>query len=116
MTITNQLTDHAVLNEVGERLARQRLERNLTQHELAHEAGVSARTISLIENGRSITLGSLIRILRALETLDSLNQMLPPTGPSPIEQLERGGKLRERASRPRSTQPPTPDDVDRDSS
>lgn len=103
MTITNRMTDDAVLHELGKRLARQRLERNLTQQELAHEAGVSSRTISLIETGRSVTLGSLVRILRALETLDALNQMLPPRGPSPIEELARAGKPRERASRPRKS-------------
>jgi transcriptional regulator with XRE-family HTH domain len=101
MQIANLASGATVLRELGERLARQRLERNLTQRDLAHEAGVSARTISLIETGRSITLGSLVRILRALGILDSLNQMLPASGPSPIEELERGGKRRERASRPR---------------
>ena len=48
-------------------------------------------------------MGSLIRILRALGILDALNQMLPESGPSPIEALESGGKLRERASRRRSS-------------
>ena len=101
MMITNMTTDAAVLEEMGNRLARQRLERNLTQRDVAHEAGVSTRTVSLIENGRSVTLGSLVRILRALEILDAMDQVLPPRGPSPIEELERSGKLRERASRPR---------------
>lgn len=101
--ITNGMTDDAVLHELGNRLARLRLERNLTQQALAYEAGVSSRTISLIETGRSATLGSLVRILRALESLDALNQMLPPRGPSPIEELERAGKPRQRASQPRKS-------------
>ena len=109
MAITNSMTDAAVLEELGKRLARQRLERNLIQRDLAHEAGVSSRTISLIETGRSITLGSLVRILRALGILDALNQALPPRGPSPIEELERAGKLRERASRPRKPKGAEPD-------
>jgi len=101
MMITNRTTDEAVIRELGKRLARHRLERNLTQADLAHEAGVNSRTISLIESGRSTTLGSLVRVLRALDILDALDQMLPASGPSPIEELERAGKVRERASRPR---------------
>ena len=109
MMITNRMTDDAVLHELGRRLARLRLERNLTQHDLAYEAGVSSRTVSLVETGRSATLGSLVRILRALDSLDALNQMLPPRGPSPIEELERAGKPRQRASRPRKSEDPGSD-------
>ena len=114
MMITNRTTDDAVLHELGSRLARQRLERNRTQVDLAHEAGVSSRTISLIESGRSATLVSLVRVLRALARLEALNQMLPSPGPSPIEELERAGKPRERASRPRRSNPGRPDRPERE--
>ena len=45
MKITKQATDEAVLSELGGRLAQVRLERNLTQAQLAEQAGVSKRTV-----------------------------------------------------------------------
>ena len=49
MQITNQLTDNAVLAELGRRLARTRLQRNMPQEALAKEAGVSVPTVQRIE-------------------------------------------------------------------
>ena len=45
MRIDSQLTDDAVLAELGKRLARTRLARNLTQGELAAEAGVERKVV-----------------------------------------------------------------------
>jgi transcriptional regulator with XRE-family HTH domain len=93
------MTDPAVLAEIGQRLAQHRLERNLTQAELAKEAGVSKRTLIRLEGGESTQLTNLIRILRALDLLDNLDALIPPPVPSPIEQLRSEGKRRKRASR-----------------
>jgi len=93
------MTDPAVLAEIGQRLARHRLERNLTQAELAKEAGVSKRTLIRLEGGESTQLTNLIRILRALDLLANLDAFIPPPVPSPIEQLRAEGKRRKRASR-----------------
>ena len=41
MRIDSQLTDSAILNELGTRLSRRRLDRNLSQVQLANEAGVA---------------------------------------------------------------------------
>ena len=93
------MTDPAVLAEIGRRLARHRLERNLTQAELAKEAGVSKRTLVRLEGGESVQLTNLIRILRVLDLLENLEAFIPPPAPSPIEQLRTEGKRRKRASR-----------------
>jgi len=98
------MTDPAVLAEIGNRLARYRLERNLTQAELAREAGVSKRTLLRLEGGESTQLTNLIKIIRALDLLDNLDAFIPPPTPSPIEQLKTQGKQRKRAA-PRSKQP-----------
>lgn len=101
------MTDPAVLAEIGQRLAQHRLERNLTQAELAKEAGVSNRTLIRLEGGESTQLTNLIRILRALDLLANLDVFIPPTVPSPIEQLRSEGKRRKRASR--KSDAPDPD-------
>jgi len=65
MQITNGLTDDAALAELGFRLARARLARNLTQQQLADQAGVSVDTVRRLERRQSITLTALLRLLRA---------------------------------------------------
>ncbi len=98
MKITDLSTDAAVLAELGERLSRTRLERNLTQRELAAQAGVERKAIQRLESGESVTLLSLIRILRALGLLEVLGGLLPEPTPSPIELLSLQGRRRRRAS------------------
>lgn len=101
MNKINHMTDPAVLAELGQRLAQHRLSQNLTQAQLAEEAGVSKRTLVRLEAGESTQLTNLIRIVRALGLLGNLDAFVPPPVPSPIEQLKREGKKRKRAS-PRS--------------
>jgi transcriptional regulator with XRE-family HTH domain len=98
MKISSQNTDNAILKELGARLTRSRLNRNLTQAQLANEAGVSKRTVERIEAGHSTQLSNLIRVSRALGLLVNFNLLIPEPIPSPIEQLKLRGKVRERAS------------------
>jgi transcriptional regulator with XRE-family HTH domain len=90
--------DDAVLGELGRRLGRRRLNRQLTQAKLAEQAGVSKRTVERIEAGSPAQTLSLIRILRVLDLLKSLDQLIPETGPSPMDLLKLKGKVRKRAS------------------
>jgi putative transcriptional regulator len=92
------LSDPAALAALGERLAHQRLQRNLTQEQLAREAGISKRTLIRLEQGESSQLTNLIRLLRALGLLDRLDAFIPPPVPSPLEQLKQRTKVRRRAS------------------
>jgi|SRR5580700_4063585 transcriptional regulator with XRE-family HTH domain len=107
MKIQKYLTDEVVLSELGSRLQRTRLERNLTQRELAAEAGVERKVLQRIEAGESVTLAGFIRVLRALGLLDALDQLVPEPTPSPIELMQLHGKRRRRASGARLKSPPT---------
>ncbi len=98
MRIASYLTDEAVLSELGARLERHRLERNLTQRELAAWAGVERKAVQRIEAGEAVKLTSFLRVLRALGLLDALDQLVPEPLPSPIELLKLRGKERRRAS------------------
>lgn len=53
-----------------------RIEKNLSQIELAELAQVGIATIKRIELGESITLLTLIAVLRGLNELDQINNLL----------------------------------------
>ncbi len=98
MVISIEDTDGRILAELGERIARHRLNRNLTQDQLAREAGVSKRTVVRLENGQSSQLTNLIRVLRALNLSGSINAVVPAPLTSPIEALKAKTRERRRAS------------------
>lgn len=98
MAIPNELTDRKVLADLGDRLARHRLDRNLTQDQLAREAGVSKRTVIRLEKGESSQLPNLVRVLRALGLLGNLDALVPAPLTSPLAQLKSRAKERRRAS------------------
>lgn len=85
-----------VLKELGTRVRHQRVTQGLKQRELAAKAAVSADALSALENGRSVTVESLARVLQALGFQESLVNMLPAPVPSPIELQKLSGKERQR--------------------
>jgi len=97
-TLSDLNADEAILADIGQRLARRRIDLELTQADLAEQAGVGKRTVERIEAGGSSQLSSLIRVLRVLELLAGLDLLVPKAGPRPMDQLRRKGKPRRRAS------------------
>ena len=106
MKISNLMADDAILAEIGQRIARRRLDLQLTQAAVAEQAGVAKRTLERLEAGHSMQMSNLIRILRVLESLPGLDRMLPETGPRPMDLLKHKGKPRQRASGGRSPDQP----------
>jgi transcriptional regulator with XRE-family HTH domain len=83
---------------LAERLARHRLNRNMTQAELARAAGISRRTLARLESGGTTQLENFLRVLIALGLGDGLGRLVPDVPASPIQQLERSGSTRRRAT------------------
>ena len=99
MKISAQLTDEAVLQQLGGRLAELRIEHNLTQAALAEQAGVSKRTIERLESGEVATqLSGFLRVCRALGLLERFETLLPESVPGPMAQLKQSGRKRQRAT------------------
>jgi transcriptional regulator with XRE-family HTH domain len=96
-------SERAILEELGRRLRDARLERNLSQAELAQNAGIGRVTLQRMEAGESPSLINLIRVLRTLDLLDGLDRLLPEAGPSPIDEVKRRGQRRQRAGSGRAT-------------
>jgi transcriptional regulator with XRE-family HTH domain len=104
MKITKQATDETVLAELGGRLTGIRLERNLTQAQLAKEAGVSKRTVQRLETGAVATqLSGFIRVCRVLDVIERFDLLIPEPVPSPVAQLKMAGRKRQRASTAKKT-------------
>ena len=94
------------MGELGARMARIRLELNLSQSQLAEQAGVSKRTVERLESGGVGTqLSGFIRVCRVLELIERLETLIPEPLPSPVAQLKLKGRTRKRASAPRVVNP-----------
>lgn len=95
-----------VVGDLGARLERIRLARNLTQAELAERAGISKRTVLRLEQGVSATLDTFVRVLLALGLASNLEALLPEVEIRPIERVLHRGRERKRA-RSRRARPAT---------
>lgn len=98
MKLQKTLTDGIILAEVGKRLALMRIGLSLTQGDLALRAGIAKRTLERIEAGRPVQTSNLIRIFKELGLLETLDSLLPETGPRPYDLLKLKGKSRKRVS------------------
>jgi transcriptional regulator with XRE-family HTH domain len=94
-------TDSLVLEELGRRLRQRRLDRNLSQQDVAEKAGLDRTTVGALERDGRASLLTIVQVLRALGALDELDGFLPATGPSPLELARQQGHVRQRASSPR---------------
>lgn len=101
MKIDQRTPTTAMLAELGQRLARIRKSRRLSQQDLAASAGVGIATLRRIEDGRDGKLGSWLRLLVALRMEGALDQLLPAELRSPM--AEATGR-----STPRRRRPPNP--------
>lgn len=101
MKVTSELTDMAVLHEIGDRLERRRIDAGLTQAQLAEEAGISKRTLERIEAGHSTDFAMLLRVLRVLKLLPALDQLVPDLPQSPLVLLKGRGRARKRVGQSR---------------
>lgn len=110
MTMDNTLTDTALLKLIGERLAQLRLAKNLTQEQLAEQAGLGLRTLQRLELGQAATqLSGFVRVCRALGLAERFDLLLPAQTISPIAQLKLQSRQRKRATgRKSNAQPAAP--------
>lgn len=90
-------TAAALSEELGKRLKQARLNRDLTQSEVAAKAGVTRKTVINAEKGKA-QLDIFIEILLALDLADQLDLFLPEQEISPLQLAKLQGKKRQRAS------------------
>jgi transcriptional regulator with XRE-family HTH domain len=98
MDLPKLLTDDAILAEIGKRIARYRIDSQITQADLAKQAGVSKRTVERVEAGATAQFSTIIRILRVLDLMEGLENLVPKPVPRPMELLKQKGKVRQRVA------------------
>lgn len=104
------MSDGVIINTIGEFIKHKRLQQNKTQAQLAKEAGLNRWTLGQIERGESITLASLIQILRVLDLLHLLAVFTIEETISPIEYARLKEKKRKRV-RNKSTETDLKEDL-----
>ena len=97
MKITFFSSTNEVLLELGSRIKAARIAMSITQKGMAARTNLSQKTISNLENGRDVSLTTVIEVLRALGQLQGLDVVIPEQGISP-SQIAALGKQRERVS------------------
>ena len=82
-------TDLEVMQRVGERLRDYRLRREESLEDFAGRAGLHRNTVGAAERGENPRLLTLVKMLRALGRLDSLEAFLPAPPVSPLALARR---------------------------
>jgi transcriptional regulator with XRE-family HTH domain len=92
----DSMSDKALTEQIGKFVKHHRLEQNKTQDTLALAAGISRSTLSLLERGESVTIATLIQVLRVLDQLQVMNVFIVEKKISPIllAKMERKKKHR----------------------
>ncbi|KAA6323966.1 hypothetical protein EZS27_026646 [termite gut metagenome] len=83
-----------IIRELGVRYSDYRKRMGFIQKEVATKSGLSVFTISSFENGSStgITLAAFIKLLRAIDSLDEINNLLPELSESPRALFKKQNK------------------------
>lgn len=109
----NLLSNQQIVARLGKEVKRIRLERNLSQAEVAERAGLDRTTVGKLEAGRAATLLTVVQVLRAIGRLDLLDAFHQEPQPTPYMLVEAQEKYlkqqRKRASRKKpEVGPPKP--------
>ncbi len=92
------MSDNVLAKHIGRFVKEKRMEMNKTQDVLAHAAGISRSTLSLLEKGETVTLATLLQVLRVLDQLHILDVFSVQPTVSPIQLAKIELKKRKRAS------------------
>ena len=88
------MSNAAVVQALGAQFRTYRIRARLTQQEVAQRAGVSVLTVRSFELGRAvnITIGNFLSLLRAIDQLSVVADVLPEVPISPYLLSELGKK------------------------
>jgi len=83
----------------GKQLQELRISKNLDQITTAEKAGISEKALRNLEGGRGSSVETLVRVLKALDSLDGMQLLAPKPSVSPLALLRHSGAPRRRVRR-----------------
>ena len=92
------MNDKALAEQIGTFVKHHRIEQNKTQDILANAAGISRSTLSLLERGETVTLATLLQVLRVLDQLHVMEVFMVQQTISPLALAKMEKNKRKRAS------------------
>lgn len=92
------MSDDVLSKQVGLFIKHHRLEQNKTQKSVAEAASISRSTLSLLEKGETVTLPTLIQVLRVLDKLEVMDAFDIKQSISPLALAKAEKSKRKRAS------------------
>lgn len=92
-----EMSDPALLKVIGAFVKHHRLQQNKKQEELAQAAGISRSTLSLLEKGETVTVSTLIQVLRVLGLLNIMEGFRIHEEVSPLALAKQDLHKRKRA-------------------
>ena len=84
---------------LGKQLQELRIAKNLDQITTAEKAGISEKALRNLEAGRGSSIQTLVRVLKALDSLDGLRLLAPKASVSPLALLRHSETARRRVRR-----------------
>ncbi|HEY6848410.1 MAG TPA: helix-turn-helix transcriptional regulator [Terracidiphilus sp.] len=84
---------------LGKQIQELRIAKNLDQISTAQKAGISEKALRNLEAGRGSSIETLVRVLKALDSLDGLRLLVPKPSVSPLALLRHSETARRRVRR-----------------
>ena len=91
------MSDKALTKTIGDFTKHHRINQNRAQGKLSGAAGISRSTLSLLERGETVTLNTVIKVLRVLDLLYVMDTFAVKDEISPIEYAKLQKNKRKRA-------------------
>lgn len=100
---TYYIDEKETLCEIGKGIRSKRIEKNITQSDFANMCGISVATLTRIENGEDAKLSNVVRILAGLGLSENIKLLIPPAQPDFRELFLNGEKVKQRATKKKTT-------------
>ena len=91
------MSDSAIAKSIGVFVKHHRLQQNKTQKDVADAAGINRSTLTSFEKGDTVTVATLIQVLRVLDLLYIMSVFHVEDEISPIEYAKLQKNKRKRA-------------------
>lgn len=90
--MNNQKSCQELIKELGQRIKTYRIMKEMSQQDLEDKSGVSKRSISRLEQGESVQVDNLFKLLLALGLGDNIELLVPDQTKRPSYYLENKPK------------------------